>query len=576
MSATSTFRFGDFELSPESYELRRAGERLRVEPRVLEVLAYLLAHRGRVVSKEELLDKLWPDRFVSESALTRAIRDARRALGDTGTKEGWIRTVHGRGFRFSGDVRESGGPATARRQAERTGLVVLPLEDLSGDPEQAFFADGMTEALTSELASIRALKVISRTSAMRYKGAGKPLPVIAAELGVDYAVEGSVQRAGDRVRITAQLLHARDDEHLWARSYDRELTDVFAIQSDVALRVAEALRATLSPRERDRLGQQPTGDVRAYQLYLQGRYSFGRYTAEGIRQGIAYFEQAVAADPSFALAHVGVARAYAEQGHSGFDQLPTSASFTRAKAAIERALAIDEELGEAHGILGLLKFSCDFDWTGAEREFERALELSPNGADIYDYYGWMCQALGRNDEAIHLLRRARELDPYTHQTDLGTALLRAGRYSEALEMAEQILEFDPRLARGHSIRAWACLLTGRAEEGIEELERAVELSSGSTLFLGQLGQAYALAGRPDDARAILRTMLDLGARRHVSPYHLAYVHTGLGEHDEAIACLERAVESRDPLAWGLGGSFLFASLRPHPGFVALLRRMNLA
>jgi len=569
-------RFGDFELTPERYELQRAGEPLRVEPRVFEVLAYLVAHRDRVVSKEELLEKLWADRFVSESALTRAVRDARRTLGDTGSKEGWIRTVHGRGFRFVGDVQASGASVPVARPAARPGLVVLPFEDLSGDPEQAFFADGMTETLTSELASIRSLKVISRTSAMRYKGAGRPLPEIAAELGVDYAVEGSVQRAGDRIRITAQLIQARDDEHLWAQTYDRELTDVFAIQSDVALRIVEALRATLSPRERHRLEQQPTGDVHAYQLYLQGRYSYGRYTAEGIRQGIAYFEQAVAADPGFALAHVGVARAYAEQGHSGFDERPPSESFALAKAAVERAIALDEGLGEAHGILALLKFSVDFDWAGAEREFELALELSPNGADIYDHYGWMCQALERYDDAIRLLRRARELDPYTHQTDYATTLLRAGLYDEAVVAARQILEFDPRLARGHSILGWAHLLSGRAREGLEELERAVALAAESTLFLGQLGQAYARTGKADDARKILRQLLDLESSRYVSPYHLAYVHTGLGELDEAIACLERAVENRDALAWGIKGSFLFRNLREHPGFAALLRKMHLA
>lgn len=573
-----TLSFGEFELSPESYELKRAGEPVRVEPRVLEVIAYLVAHRDRVVPKEELLEKLWPDRFVSESALTRAVRDARRALGDTGSKEGWIRTVHARGFRFTGEVRESGesAPAHPRQPAARPALVVLPLEDLSGDPEQAFFADGMTETLTSELASIRSIKVISRTSAMRYKGVGKPLPAIAAELGVEYAVEGSVRRAGNRVRITAQLIQARDDEHLWAESYDRELTDVFAIQSDVALRIAEALRATLSPRERHRLDRPPTHDLRAYQLYLLGRYSYGRYTAEGVRQGIAYFEQAVAADPGFALAHVGVARAYAEQGHSGFDERPPSESFSRAKAAVERALELDEELGEAHGILALLQFSYQYDWEGAEREFERALELSPNGADIYDHYGWMCQALERHDDALRLLRRARELDPYTHQTDHATALLRAGRYDEAVEAAERILEFDPRLARGHSILGWAHLLSGRAREGVAELERAVELSRESTLFLGQLGQAYAHAERPEDARRILRQLRDLATRRYVSPYHLAYVHTGLGELDEAIACLDRAIENRDALAWGIRGSFLFTRLRPHPGFVPLLRKMNLA
>ncbi|MGE0639930.1 MAG: winged helix-turn-helix domain-containing protein [Thermoanaerobaculia bacterium] len=569
------FRFGEYELTPASYELTRSGTPLHVEPRVFEVLAFLVANRDRVVPKEELLDKLWPDQFVSESALTRTIRDARRALGDTGSKGGWIRTVHGRGFRFSPDARTTGDASPLPRRPERPGIVVLPLDDLSGDPSQAFFTDGMTEMLTSELAAIRSLKVISRTSAMRYRGARKPVPEIAAELGVDYVVEGSVQRAGDRIRITAQLIQARDDEHLWAESYDRDLTDLFAIQSDVALRIADALRATLSPVERRRLDRQPTGSFQAYQLYLQGRFSHSRYSEESLRRATDYFREAIAVDPDFALAYTGLARAYAELGNEGYPAEPPVVLFERAREAIATALEIDDGLGEAHGLSALLRFSCNFDWKGAEQEFERALELAPGSADIYDHYGWLCQFQGRWNDALRLLTRAREIDPLSHSTDLAATLLRAGRIQESYELSRSIVVFDPTLVRGHSGLGWALLLLGRPEEGLRAIEKAVEISRGGTLFLGQLGLAYAKTGRIPDARRVLRELLALRARRYVSPYHVAYVHAEL-DPDEAIVWLERAYDDRSPGIAGIGTSFLFADLRDHPGFIALLRRMHLA
>jgi len=567
--------FGEYELSPATYELRKAGAPVHVEPKVFELIAHLVRNRDRVVPKDELLDSVWKEQFVSESALTRVVRDARRALGDTGSKERWIQTVHGRGFRFEGDVTESGPPMAARPAPARPGLVVLPLEDLSGDPAHAFFADGMTEALTTELAGLRSLKVISRTSAGRYRGTARPLREIAAELGVEYALVGSVQRAADRVRISAQLLRAADDEHLWAGAYDRELGDVFAIQSDVALEVARALRAALSEGERERLGRRPTADLHAYQLYLQGRHCHARYTEEGMRKAVELFERAIEADPQFALAHVGLARAHAELANEGYPSEPPIVLFERARAAVARALEIDEELGDAHGISALLRFSCDFDWEGAEREFERALELAPGSADLYDHYGWLCQFQGRWEDAFRLLTRARDLDPLSHSTDLSAALLRAGRTDESEALARSIIEFDPGLARGHSNLGWIHLLRGELDEGVALLERAVDLSPGGTLFLGQLGQAYGMAGREPDARRVLDELLALGNDRYLSPYHVAYVHVPL-DPDEAIRWLERAYEDRSPGIAGIGTSFLFAPLRDHPGFVALLRKMNLA
>ena len=588
-----SLRFGEFEVFPESYRLERVGARVHLEPRVFEVLVYLLAHRERVVPKSELLEKLWPNEFVSESALTRVVRDARRALGDTETtgaseagraRERWIQTVHGRGFRFAGEVVDTKLAAAAvptrssTSPASLASVAVLPFLDYGLAPGNELFASGITEDVIAQLAKIRALTVISRTSTSMatFERKDRSLREIAALLGAGTILEGSVRQAGSRVRIVAQLIDAATDRHLWAETYDRELTDIFAIQSEVALAIAAALDAELSPDERQRIAQPPTRDLRAYQLYLQGRFSLSRYTEVGVRKAMAYFEQALAVDPAFALAEVGVARTYIEPANEGFGGVPPRTAFALAQEAVDRALALDESLGEAHGLVALLKFSCEFDWDGAEREFRRGLELSPGSADIHDHYGWMCMALERYDDAIRLLTRARELDPLSHASDSAATLLRAGRFNEALAMSEKIIEFDPTLTRGHATAGWALLLTGRHPEGVAALERAAALASGGTLFRAQLGQAYAMTGRVEDARDVLRQLTTLAETRYVSPYHLAYVHTGLGEVETAIDRLEEAYDQRAPAIYAIKGSFLFASLRQHPRFVALLRKMNLA
>ncbi len=453
-------------------------------------------------------------------------------------------------------------------------VAVLPFLNLSSDPENEYFADGITEDVIAQLSKIRALEVISRTSVMSFKKREHGLRDIAARLGVATLLEGSVRRTGDRVRIVAQLIDAEKDQHLWAETYDRQLTDIFAIQTDVALHIAAALKAELSPDEKTRIHKEPTNDLQAYQLYLQGRHCFIRYTQEGQQQAIEYFEQAIARDPSYALAYAGVALAYGELGEVG--ALKPDETYARAKEAVAKALELDNELGEAHCVLAFVKFVHDFDWPGAEWSFKRALELSPSSADTYDLYGRMLSALERYDEAIAAQQRAQELDPLAHPLDVATALLRAGRYDDAVESATRCIRFEPNYARGHSTLGWAYLKKGMFDEGLAELEKAVALSPGYSLWLAQLGQAYAQVGKVGQAREILRHLEELSRRQYVSPYHMAYVHTGLGEQDTAIDWLERAFEERAGAVYGIKGSFLFTSLRSHPRFTALLKKMNLA
>jgi serine/threonine protein kinase/Tfp pilus assembly protein PilF len=452
-------------------------------------------------------------------------------------------------------------------------VAVLPFLSLSTDMDNEQFADGITEDVISQLSKIRALHVISRTSVMPFKGRLQGLREIAARLQVATLVEGSVRRAGDRVRIVAQLVDAGLDEYLWAETYDRQLTDIFTIQMEVALQIAAALKAELSPDERARVAKEPTSDVRAYQFYLQGRHLFIKYTEDSLRQAIAFFEQAIERDPRYALAHAGVALAFTELGETG--ALPPGEAYPRAKAAATRALELDPELGEAHCTMAYVKFVYEFDWAGAEAGFKRAIELNPNNADAYDLYGRLCSALERYDEAIEFQQRAGELDPLAHRTDLATAFLRAGRYEQALETARHAIALDRHYVRGHSTFGWANFALNNHAEGLAALERAVALSPGDTLWLAQLGEAHALAGDVERASAILQELEAQSRTRYVAPYHLAYVHTGLGQLDRAIDYLEQAYEQRSGSVYGIRGSFLFAPLRSHPRFKALLHKMNL-
>jgi len=461
-------------------------------------------------------------------------------------------------------------PGAAARSAS---VAVLPFVNLSGDPESEFFADGITEDVIAHLSKIRALKVISRTSVMHFKERQQNLKQIGSALGTSALLDGSVRHAGDRVRIVAKLIDVETNQHLWAETYDRQMTDIFAIQTDVALHIAAALKARLSPDEQSRLRKKPTKDLQAYQLYLQGREWFIKYNPPALLRAIEYFDRALARDPALALAWSNLAMAHLELAEAGV-AVPNVA-YRRAREAAQNALKLDPELGAAYCTMGYLKGVADFDWQGAEQDFRRAIELNPGSADAYALYGRLCAAMERYDEAIDLQNRAHELDPLAHRIDIVTTLLRAGRYDEAIVEGENARALDPDYDRAMATLGWAYFLSGRKKEGLSELERAVTASPGNTLWLGQLGEAYALAGDKKKAQAILRDLEKRGETGYVSPYHFAYVYTGLGQADDAIDWLERAVAKRTGPAYSIKGSFLLTPLHAHPRFHALLRELKL-
>lgn len=577
------YRFGPFELRARTRELYKNGVRVKVRPQPFQILLALMARSGDIVSRGELRRLLWSaETFVDfEHGLNTAIKELRGLLNDSAGEPRYIETLPKLGYRVIVPVTQVAPvyPAKAKEENATTpaaSVAVLPFVNLSADPENEFFADGITEDVITHLAKIKSLKVISRTSVMTFKKRDGGLREIGERLGASTLLEGSVRQTGGRVRIVAQLIDCATDEHLWAETYDRDLTDIFAIQTDVALKIATALRAELSHDERSRVGRRPTDDLAAYELYLRGRNWFHQYTKEGYRRSLLDYHAAIDRDPGFALAWASIAWAHTELCIAGSVGKSPEETIALAKKAATHALEIDQELGEAHSISALIQFAFDFDWVGAERSFLRALELSPGSAQAHQHYGWLCSSLGRHDDAVRQLRRARELDPLLIPTDVVTHLLRAGRIGEALEEARKSAREQPGTPRCHSVLGWALIFSGEEAAGIASLERAVALSPGETLFLSQLGQACALAGDVTRARQILDEIHDRSTREFISPYHFAYVYAGLGEADAAIDCLERAFERRSGAIYGIKGSFLFSNLRDHPRFESLLRRMNLS
>ena len=471
-----------------------------------------------------------------------------------------------------GSAETRGAPGRDRIES----LAVLPLENLSGDPTQEFFADGMTEALIADLAKIGSLKVISRTSAMRFKGVRKPLPEIARELRVDAIVEGSVVRGGDRVRISAQLIDARSDTHLWGESYERALGDVLSLQSEVARAIAGEVRIKLSPQADQRLARTPRVDPAAFEAYLKGRYCWNRRTEGDLRRAADYFRQAIERDPGYALAHVGLADAFNLQGF--LNVLPPGEAFPRARAAALTAVQIDAQLGEAHNSLAYARLYHDWDWAEAERGFRRALELSPGYSVAHQWYMNLLATQGRFDEALQEGMKARELDPFSVITTnaVGWMYFHKRDFERALAEMRIAMEIDPDFMIAHVWCSWPLLELGRYEEAISELERGVALAGDMSLPRAYQAYGLARAGRAVEARAIRTALVEQSATRYVSPYLLALIHVGLGEHEASLEWLERALADRSHWMTFLNVDQKLDPLRGDPRFEALRRQVGLA
>jgi serine/threonine-protein kinase len=452
-------------------------------------------------------------------------------------------------------------------------LAVLPLQNLSRDPEQEYFADGMTEALISNLARIRSLKVISRTSVMRYKGTRKPLPEIGRELDVEGIVEGSVLRSGDRVRISAQLIHASTDTHLWARDYERDARDVLALQSDVARAVADEVRAQVTPQERAGLSRAPQVDPEAHEAYLKGRFQWNRRTREGFQKAIGYFQESIERSPTWAAPHAGLADTYivltsyrlieAEEGHR------------RARAAASKALELDDSLAEAHTSLASVEWD-ELEWDPAEKEFRRSLSLNPSYATAHQWYGEYLSQRGRHDEAIREGQTAEKLDPLSLivRSSLGGAFYLARRYDRAIAQVRKALSEEPNFRIANLFLGQSYREKGMFSEAITAFERANSVGESSET-LALLGHAYAVAGRRDDALRVLSRLKELSKASYVSPLDMAILYTGLGDEDRVFEWLNRAVGERSANLGSIGVDPVFDPLRSDPRFQDILERIGL-
>ena len=466
--------------------------------------------------------------------------------------------------------------ASKGRASPSSSLVVLPLENLSGDKEQDYFADGMTDDLIANLAKIRSLRVISRSTAMAYKGTHKPLSQIADELNADAVVEGTVMRVGNRVRITAELVQVSTDRHLWADTYESQIGDVLTLQNRVSAAIVDEIRINLTPEDKERLAKNPSVSPEAYEEYLKGRYYWNKRSGEGFAKAIRYFENATRKDPQYALAYAGLADCYGIIGATIYGSVPAAEAAPKAKAAAIRALQIDPSLAEAQTSLATAKFNYDWDWAGAAEGFRRAIQLDPSYATAYQRYSLYSIAMGRFDDSLEQIKKARDLEPLSISINasFGWRLYLAREYDRSIAQLRDTLEMDPSYEWAHLTLGQAYEQKGQYDLALEELRRAVEISHSSPLMVSALAHAYALSGNHSEALKLLAQLDALSKKQYVSPFYVATVYLGLGKNEFAMNWLQKAYADRS------NGLVFFKvepeldPLRSDPRFISLLRKLN--
>jgi TolB-like protein/DNA-binding winged helix-turn-helix (wHTH) protein/Tfp pilus assembly protein PilF len=627
--ANTLLRFGAFEADIQTGELRKQGKRVRLQDQPFQLLVMLLEAPGQLVTRDELRSKLWPQTTVDfDHGLNKAISKIREALGDSPEHPRFVETVARRGYRFLADVAVVGdgraktvaddlayeGPPafspallTTHQKTRSSGLArllvglalvvasviswvfyhdfysspairslaVLPLENVSGDGSQDYFADGMTDALITRLAQIGTLRVISRTSVMTYKNVHKPLVEIARDLNVDAVIKGGVSRAGERIRIAAELIDARNDKQLWGGSYDEDIRDTLVLQSRVTRAIAGQIRATLNPQEQLTLAKSRAVDPDAYEAYLKGRYFWNKRTGEGLRTAIDYFRRAITIDPTYAEAYSGLADSYALSGDWEYGVLSPREAFPLARAAAAKALTLDDSLAGAHTSLAFALDLYGWDWEAAEKEYKLAIQLDPGYATAHHWYAWHLMVMGQNSAGIFELRKAESLDPLSLiiSADIADALCIAHSYDEAVQQSKKTLEMDPSFAVAHYELGQALAQKHMYDEAIAEFQKAIKLAGHSGAFDSNLAYVYAASGRKEEA---IRIVKDLEARQDQNPSadaNVALIYVGLGDRDEAMNWLNRAYEARfNPSILLRPG---FDALRSDARFQDLLRRISL-
>jgi DNA-binding winged helix-turn-helix (wHTH) protein/TolB-like protein/Tfp pilus assembly protein PilF len=643
------YRFSDFTLDASEHCLLHGNREIYLPPRTFETLLYLVNRHGHLVTKNELLETLWADSFVTENALTRCIKEVREALADDFHQPHYIRTVHRVGYKFIADVEEitpksdddekgststevaaikplaNETPGDNAKVGERvvalaepvhdqaratssprplaltvllasviavslfglmllvyysrtrqvkpapqiTSIAVLPFKPLGAEARDESLELGMADTLITTLGNLSQITVRPISAVRQYTALDQDALKAGREQRVDAVLEGSIQKLGDRLRVTVRLLRVQDGVQLWADKFDQKSTDIFLIQDSISERVAETLAVKLTGQQKELLNKRYTSDTEAYQLYVRGRYFLNKSTEEDLRKSTAYFEQALQKDPNYALAYTGLADSYVQLANSGLIQMKDA--YPKARTVLAKALEKDEKLGEAHASLGFVLMNYYWDWTEAEKEFKRSVEMNPNYAMAHNWYSQHLAFTGKWQEALREAKRAQEIDPISPWNNSAFISFLGRRYDDAILAAQKTLELDPNFAVAHMIIGLSYVQKKRYEEGISELQKASANPDSRAL----LAYAYAVAGKRTEGRKILVELEESATQKYVSPFPIAVAYTGLGEKDRAFAALEKAYEER---SWGMGMlrvNPVFDPIRSDPRFAALLRRVNL-
>jgi len=624
------YRFGNFTLIKEEHSLQSNQEEIHIRPKVFETLLYLVEHQGHLIKKESLLNEIWNNIIVTENTLNRCIKELREILNDDSHKPKYIQTVPRIGFRFIADVEKmppdifkrkglveeslhlrnstndqkenkkaifnppkrlrnvlvissiipfiiliilAGIQFLSNESKTYKSIAVLPFVNMSGDPDQEYFADGMTEALIAELAKIRLSRIISRTSVMNYKNVTKPLLQIANELNVDLIVEGSIQRTGQRVLVIVQLINPESDRHLWVGSYEKDVSDILILQQDLVQNIALQIKTELTQSQKNLVAVKVNPE--AYELYLKGRYFWNKRTPEGFRKGINYFEQAVEIDSNYALAYVGLADCY--NMLSNYDDIPPDEAYPEIKSSLEHAFGINNDLAEAFASFAFMKMFYEWDTDEAESALKKAIRLNPNYADAYHWYGLCLASQERFDEALSEMKKALSTDPLSIiiNTNVGWIHYFAGRYEDAEKQIKQSLELDSTFVSAHVKLGWTYQQLGNLDGAVFEFQRGLNYLKNDPALLALLGHSYALANKKDEALKIIEKLKTISDKKYVTPYMIALIYTGLGDKEQALTWLYKAYREKDGwIAW-IKVDPKLDPLRNEPAFKQLMAQVGL-
>ncbi|MCM3871094.1 MAG: winged helix-turn-helix domain-containing protein [Pyrinomonadaceae bacterium] len=629
------YEFGPFRLDTLERQLFRSGQPVSLTPKAYETLLLLVESSGRLLTKDQLMRAIWPDTFVEEANLAHNISMLRKALGETVDEQQYVQTVPRRGYRFiaevtqpeeeDGEVKPQAAPLQAleddkpvqqknaaaglavfpRRSFRLTALAagvllvvgitvvyrsvwwpdpptnlrtlaVLPFKPLASTDRDESLELGMADTLIRRLSGSGKITVRPFNAVRKYSRLDQDPVAAGEELKVDAVLDGTMQRAGDRMRVTVRLVSVTDARQLWAGSFDEKFTDIFAMQDAVSQRVAEALALRLIGKDAERLTKHFTEDAEAYRLYLKGEYLSNKFTPEGSNTAIEYFSQAIARDPSYATAYASLAKSYGIMGINGW--LPPKEAFPKAKAAATKALQLDDQLAEGHAASGTTEMFYEWNWSAAERELQRAIDLNPDYSDPHRLYSYLLTATGRFDESIAQTELNLRLDPLSpvSYADVVRAYYFASRYDEAVEANRKANEMDPNFAIAHLVAGAAYEQKGMYDEALAELRKANNFPGGFSEAMGAMGHAYAVSGKRSEALKLLEELREMSKRRYVSPLDFALLYTGLGDKERALDNLERAAEERVGWLINLKVDPRFASLRTEARYTDLIRRLRLA